>query len=247
MYWNWSPTRKEKQIRRIGRDIPYEQDSPPAWTQEAYRPPRSEYSFCCPNGGYPILGPDPDRGYLIPGLDRGGGTPSQVQTGGTPALVRGTWAPPQSGPGQGTPIWTWPGYPPSGPSQGNLPHLDLPRVPPIGTWLGYPPIWTCMGYPQPHNGGQTEKITSRHPSDASGKNSIWTNYLLCRRQKCYYYARKTQVTETPIYVWPIYYILWKTLTAGHFIYERGIYSSECPRSIEWLNCERNPVVFSKRY
>ena len=24
------------------------QESPPAWTQEAYRPPCSEYSFCCP-------------------------------------------------------------------------------------------------------------------------------------------------------------------------------------------------------
>ena len=26
-----------------------EQETPPAWTQEAYRPPCSEYSFCCPN------------------------------------------------------------------------------------------------------------------------------------------------------------------------------------------------------
>ena len=25
-----------------------EQESPPAWTQEAYRPPCREYSFCCP-------------------------------------------------------------------------------------------------------------------------------------------------------------------------------------------------------
>ena len=50
------------------------QESPPAWTQEAYRPPCSEYSFCCPTrvpppggyrtwvpppGGYPDLGTPP--------------------------------------------------------------------------------------------------------------------------------------------------------------------------------------------
>ena len=48
-----------------------EQESPPARTQEAYRPPCSKYSFCCPipggGGGYPIprLGGTPcqDRGY----------------------------------------------------------------------------------------------------------------------------------------------------------------------------------------
>ena len=46
-----------------------EQESPPAWTQEAYRPPYSKYSLYCPNwvappswlgrGGYPAKG-----GYL---------------------------------------------------------------------------------------------------------------------------------------------------------------------------------------
>ena len=37
------------------------QESPPAWTQEAYRPPRSKYTLCCSSRGYP-----PNRGQ-IPG------------------------------------------------------------------------------------------------------------------------------------------------------------------------------------
>ena len=46
-----------------------EQQSPPAWTQEAYRPPRSKYSICCPipGGRYPI----PGRGVPHPSLAEG--------------------------------------------------------------------------------------------------------------------------------------------------------------------------------
>ena len=63
----------------------FKQDSPPAWTQEAYRPPCSKYSLCCPNWV-----PPPRPGY----------PPSQ----GTP---------PGYPPGQGTPpSWTWQGTPP---------------------------------------------------------------------------------------------------------------------------------------
>ena len=39
------------------------QESPPAWTQEAYRPPCSEYSFCCPI----LAGPPPPRLDWPPG------------------------------------------------------------------------------------------------------------------------------------------------------------------------------------
>ena len=77
------------------------QESPPAWTQEAYRPPCSEYSFCCPTwvpppggvrvpprggpgtppGGYPVRYPPggsgyPPGGYPVRYPPRGGpGTP----------------------------------------------------------------------------------------------------------------------------------------------------------------------------
>ena len=41
--------------------IKWEQESPPAWTQEAYHPPCSKYSLCCPVLADPPLsaGPDP--------------------------------------------------------------------------------------------------------------------------------------------------------------------------------------------
>ena len=62
------------------------QESPPAWTQEAYRPPCSKYSLCCPNWV-----PPPRQG-----------TPS----GRVPPRP-----PPQGTP----PSWTWQGTPPGCP------------------------------------------------------------------------------------------------------------------------------------
>ena len=39
----------------------------PAWTQEAYRPPCSEYSFCCPTSVPPLgQGTPPRKGYPPP-------------------------------------------------------------------------------------------------------------------------------------------------------------------------------------
>ena len=64
------------------RDI---QESLPAWTQEAYRPPCSEYSFCCPNWvppwqgthvGYPLSWPG--HGGTLHGYPPAGYTPQQV-------------------------------------------------------------------------------------------------------------------------------------------------------------------------
>ena len=56
----------------------YQQESPPAWTQEAYGPPCSEYSFCCPILADPPrtdppvpdwpLTPPPPPDWLPPGL-----------------------------------------------------------------------------------------------------------------------------------------------------------------------------------
>ena len=90
-----------------------QQESPPAWTQEAYRPPRIKYSICylrwgtSPTGvpsrpglmGGALGGVSPSRGIPQPGPDRGYSPPGQ--TGGTR--------------GGNPPSWTWPGYsPPTG-------------------------------------------------------------------------------------------------------------------------------------
>ena len=83
---------------------------PPAWTQEAYRPPRSKYSLCCSvlgGGGRP-------QSWL-----GGGGTPSPDLTGGysSPVLVRGPRTGAPTGQDWGTPLpertWEqWPGQEP---------------------------------------------------------------------------------------------------------------------------------------
>ena len=95
----------------------------------------------------PVLGSDLDGGGRVP--------PSEV---GQYHLLR--WVPPCLDLGRGyPPAWTWEGVPPPGPGKGyplagpgGTPHLDL------GRW--YPP--------PPRNGGQSENITFRHPSDAGG-------------------------------------------------------------------------------
>ena len=149
------------------------QESPPAWTQEAYRPPCSKYSLCCPNwvpprAGYPPnKGTPPARVPPQPGYPPGQGTP--------PARVP---------PGQGTPLW--PGYPPGQgtpptrvPPQPGPPPARVPprqgtppaRVPPLAGPGRVPPpgcpmaFWEMLqsimgyGYPSPPKCGQTENIT----------------------------------------------------------------------------------------
>ena len=51
-------------------NYPPQQESPPAWTQETYRPLRTKYTLCCSSWGYPLHHPDQ-------GPDLGGGTPHQ--------------------------------------------------------------------------------------------------------------------------------------------------------------------------
>ena len=73
------------------------QESPPTWTQEAYRPQRNKYSVCCPILGRGV--PNLAGGYLP------WGTPSSwpgwgyLSWWGIPTLGY----PPPSGSGQGTP------------------------------------------------------------------------------------------------------------------------------------------------
>ena len=100
-----------------------EQESPPAWTQEAYCLSCSKYFLCCPNWVPPWQGiplarvPPPDR---VP-----------PQTGYPPSRV-----PPQ----QGTPpsrVSPWPGYPPpAGPG----------RVPPGCPMAFWEMLQSIMGY-----------------------------------------------------------------------------------------------------
>ena len=135
-----------------------EQESPPAWTQETYHPPCSEYSFCCPNWVYPPSWPGWGEGYLtwVP-------SPTRV--------------PPHQGtPSPGYPLTRVPpppGYPPPGylPCQGAPPRQGTPpHGCPMAFWemlqsiMGY-------GYPPPRC-EQTENITFPHPSDAGGNKHI---------------------------------------------------------------------------
>ena len=149
-----------------------EQESPPASTQEVYRPPRSEYSFCWPKGGgIPSL----DRGYLhhwmevSPYLDMGvshlwmGGTPIQTSTGGNPSLDGGTpsWmGDPHHWMGEGYPgmgVTSHPGVPlskarwgcPPSRDGGTPPHLEL-------TGVTSPTDMDLAGVPPPP-GGWTDR------------------------------------------------------------------------------------------
>ena len=107
----------------------FPQESPPAWTQEAYRPRRIKYSICCP-----VLG----------GGGRGGCYPITVgyPSSSTPSLPGVT--PPQVPPIRGTFLSDLAGVTP--------PLSDLAGVPPPPlhwTWPAYPPVWTWPGYPPP--------------------------------------------------------------------------------------------------
>ena len=105
------------------------QESPPAWTQEAYRPPCSEYSFCCPNWvpsppSWPGWGGTLPGGTL-PGYPHPG--PRGYPAGRVPYLC--------------TPVLTWPGVPCQGVPYLGTPHPDLAGYPPTGPgWVPPPPV-----------------------------------------------------------------------------------------------------------
>ena len=123
-------------VRLIAQaDLNDKQESPPAWTQEAYRPPCSDYSFCCHNwvpspptpswlqGGYPTWIPPP-AGYPLAGYPPGWTTPTPLSR---------VPLPPGKVP---LPGWTWQGTPP-----GCLPRGILGNVAKhYGIWV--PPLWT---------------------------------------------------------------------------------------------------------
>ena len=165
---SWRPITPAIVLRRDIFNNLIKQGSPPAWTQEAYRPPLIKYSMCCPVrggggipwAGTPLAGVTPFQTWLGGVLwagPPGWGTPlSWPGWGGTP-----WWAPP----GYGTPILTWPGgtlgrHPLAGVPP--TPHLDLARVPP-------PPT---PGVDRFH-----ENIAFPHPSDAVGNKASVAFFL----------------------------------------------------------------------
>ena len=131
-----------------------QQESRPAWTQEAYRPRRIKYSICFPKWGTPRQGypsARSDGGYLrrgTPQLGLMGGTWGGVapSRGYPPSQV--WWGVPKVGPPhQGYPCQVWwgvpeVGYPPAR-SDREYPRWGIPSKgyppPPGWTWLGYPP------------------------------------------------------------------------------------------------------------
>ena len=168
--WDEKCTRQKSRFKIQFHII--KQESPPVWTQEAYRLSRRKCSLCWSVwgegypisglGGYPIQGlggrgylisgqgiPHPRVGYPIPWPE---GTPHRDLAGvpptwdGVPPFLRPEmgYPPPWDGvtPGPGM------GYPPpSRPGQGTPP--DLARVPPhLKPEMRYPPT-PEMGYPSP--------------------------------------------------------------------------------------------------
>ena len=147
----------------------FEQESPPAWTQEAYRPPCSEYSFCCPNwvpppAGYPPSWPG--QGGTLPGYPPAGYPLAVYPLVGYPPA--GYRVPPSRVP-------PWAGYPP-----GRVPPLA--GYPPGWTWQGTQPPGVCpmefwvmlqsimgYGYPPPPQVWTDWKHYLPHTSDAGGK------------------------------------------------------------------------------
>ena len=121
-----------------------QKESPPAWTQEAYHPPRS-HSKCLLFGGGGTMGtpPGPEMGYPprpqmgYPPPDLRWGNPPDLRWS-TPPLPGPEMEYPPPGPQMGYPPWTWDGVTPWT-WDGVPPYLDLRWGTPHGPEMGYPP------------------------------------------------------------------------------------------------------------
>ena len=183
------------------RWIQWQQESPAAWMQEAYRPLRSKYSFCCPNRG----------GYLIPGVV------PHPWLGGTPSLAGRV---PHPWPGGGYPIPSW-----GVPYPWVPPHhldLDLAGVPPCLDLdlAGVPPYLDLAGVPPLHldlAGGKTDRWTDRCQNITFPSYYIRRRYhfkkiavlkpmISCVRDRFYHWhcATETQLTEKTVKLILIY-------------------------------------------
>ena len=149
------------------------QESPPAWTQEAYCPPRRKCLLCCSvswqwaEGGVPHLVLDWGGYSRVPPIwTRGWGT-SWTWDGVPPTW---TWDGyhPVSWMGY-PPAWTWDGVPPP-PGHllwGKAPPwlLEWGNPPPVDLWWGLPPPPQSAGWGKPP---PPEMWTDRH---------LWKQYL----------------------------------------------------------------------
>ena len=113
----------------------YQEENPPAWTQEAYRPSRSKCSLCCSISWQGVPHPVLDGGYPIQCWT--GGIPSSLGWQGTPSSLG--WRSTPSSLGLGVPH--------------QVPHPVLDGRVPLPTWTldGASPI-SWMGYPLPGPG-----------------------------------------------------------------------------------------------
>ena len=169
-YWWHNLSQRVHSFALCWETIKSKRESPPAWTQEAHRPPRSRSKCLLFRGGYPGYPPDMGWGTLpgdgvpppCPRLDWG--TPPVQGWIRVPPLRGWIGVPPHPRLDQGTPlskagsgyppVQGWIGAPP--PIQGWIgvsPHPRLDRgTPPIQGWIGNPPPgqgwgWIGMGYP----------------------------------------------------------------------------------------------------
>ena len=162
------------------------QESPPAWTQEAYRPRHIKYSICYPRWGTPPIGVPPARSHS-------GGTWGGVPPSGYPPS-QGTPQPGLMGGMQGgvpPSGYPWPGlmgvakveYPPvevppgpglMGGTQGGVPLLRYPlAMSDGGTWGGVPPCQDTS-WPGPMGGtwgGVPHR--GRYPPHQGTPNQVW--------------------------------------------------------------------------
>ena len=155
---------------------PNQQESPPAWTQEAYRPPCSKYSLCCPNWVPPRQGtPHPAGPGRVP-------PPSWTWQGTPPAGYPPSRVPPQLDLAGYPPQLDLTGYPPW---QGNPPpQLDLAGYPPpvAAPWHSgkcCKALWDMGTPPSGQTEGQTrvKTLPSRRTTYAGGKNELQSSVL----------------------------------------------------------------------
>ena len=165
--------------------IIHKQASPPAWTQEAYRPPRSKYMLCCCSWGNPPPRPDmgpgwggyphsADGGYPHPDLGRGYPYPDLGPGLGGGASWTWDGVPPPSWIWDGgIPLsWTWDGGTPSHPG----PEVGYPPLPPVLTWDGYSVTAT-----DPQNSEQ--KLRLRGDTNLDINYGAMAGSLMCENTK----------------------------------------------------------------
>ena len=152
----------------------HQQESPPAWMQEAYRPLCSKYSLCCPNwvpplGGVPGQVPPPGGSGYPRGGTQSGTPPGGTRSGQVRYPPGGSGYPPWGGTRSGqVPPPRGSGYPPGGGVR--VPPRGVPSQVPGGVWVppggvpGQVPPGGVPGPPLPPCGQTNTCENSTFPS-----------------------------------------------------------------------------------